>query len=158
MGWFDFWLHPELGDAEIRVLTDGRIVRVRFIVRTFRLEKTNDFTEVDAPGLSGQPLQFVRGHPRTLSVVLYFDGRTPNIPVREAMESVANLMNVDPDTHAPPVLRFERTGFALKCVLESMVEEFISLLPDGQPSRGKMRVRFRERKTLEELMLEGRRE
>jgi Contractile injection system tube protein len=123
-------------------------------VRTFKLEKTNDFAEVNVPGLSGQPLQFLRSHPRTLSTVLHFDGRGTNTPVRESMQSVASLMKVDPDTHAPPVLAFEWERFSLKCVLENLVEEFSSLSPDGRPSRGRMHVRFRERLSLEELLRE----
>ena len=38
-------------------------------------EKPNDFNEISAPGLNGEPLQFLRGHSRMLSAVLYFDER-----------------------------------------------------------------------------------
>jgi Contractile injection system tube protein len=75
------------------------------------------------------------------------------------MKQVMDLMNVDSRTHAPPVLSFEWTGFSFKCVLErSTVESFISLFPDGRPSRGQMHVTFREWSTLEELLHEAERE
>jgi hypothetical protein len=75
------------------------------------------------------------------------------------MKHVTDFMNVDRHTHAPPVLSFEWTGFSLQCVLErSTVESFSSLFPDGRPSRGRMRVTFRESVTLQELLQEAGRE
>ena len=150
-----------LGEAEIRVIqpADARTLRVTFILKTFTLAKKNDFTETSVPGLNGEPLQFVRGHSRTLSAVLYFDGRATNTDVRQTMKQVTDLMNVDRNIHAPPVLSFEWTGFSLHCVLESStVESFSSLFPDGRPSRGRMHVTFRESLTLQELLQEAGRE
>jgi hypothetical protein len=161
VGCFDFLLPITLGDATIRVIppADVRALGVRFILKTFKLAKENDFVEVSVPGLNGEPLQFVRGRSRTLSTVLYFDGRATNTDVRQSMKQVSDLMNVDRHTQAPPVLSFEWTGFSLQCVLErSTVESFSSLFPDGRPSRGQMRVTFRESVTLEELLQEAGRE
>jgi hypothetical protein len=154
----EFLFPPTLGEAEIRVIhpADGRTVRVTFILKTFTLAKENDFVEVSVPGLSAEPLQFVRGHSRTLSMVLDFDGRTSNTDVRQPIQQVTALMSVDRDTHAPPVLSFEWKGFVLRCVLErSTVESFSSVFQDGRPSRGRMHVRFRESLTLEELLQEA---
>jgi hypothetical protein len=158
VGCFDFLSPITLGDAEIRVVSpaDGRTLRVSFIVNTFKLAKQNDFAEVSVPGLNGEPLQFVRGHSRILTTVLYFDGRATNTDVRQSMTQVMDLMSVDRRTHAPPVVSFEWTGFALQCVLErSTVESFRSLFPDGRPSRGHMHVTFRESLTLEQLLREA---
>jgi hypothetical protein len=148
---------PTLGDAQLRVVSppDGRVVQVRFILKTLMLAKENDYDEVSAPGLNGAPLQFARSHPRTLSVVLWFDGRTTNTDVRQPMNAVQALMNVDRDTHAPPVLSFEWTGFSFRCVLERTSAEFRSSFADGRPSRGRMQVVFKESKTLQELLQES---
>lgn len=161
MGCFDFLVPITLGEAEIRVIppADVRTLRVRFILKTFTLAKKNDFAEMSVPGLNGEPLQFVRGHSRTLSTVLYFDGRETNTDVRQSMKQVMDLMDVDRHTQAPPVLSFEWTGCSLQCVLESStVESFRSLFPDGRPSRGHMHVTFRESLTLQELLQEAERE
>ncbi len=159
---FDFLFPPALGEAEIRVLDGeaaGRVISVRFVLKTFKLAKENEFDPVSTPGLNGEPLQFVRGRARTLATVLDFDGRATGTDVRQPMRDVTSLMNVDRDTHAPPVLSFEWTGFSLRCVLErSVAESFRSLFPDGRPSRGRMRVAFRESRTIEELLEESRRE
>ena len=159
LGFFDFLFPPVLGDATIRVVAPaafaGRTIAVRFVLRTFNLEKTNEFAAVSVPGLNGQPLQFVRGQSRTLSMVLHFDGRATNTDVRQSMQDVTSLMRIDGDTHAPPVLSFEWTGFLLKCVLtSSTIRKFRSLFPDGRPSRGQMNVTFKEFHTLEELLRE----
>jgi hypothetical protein len=158
VGWLDFLFPVALGEAEIRVLSGaatGESVSVSFIVKTLTLAKKNEFTEVSVPGLNGQPLQFVHGGTRTLSVVLSFDGRATNTDVRQPMGQVAKLTRVDRDTHAPPVLRFEWRGEELPCVLESLVEEFRSVFPDGRPSRGRMHVVFRESRTLAQLQQEA---
>ena len=132
---------------------------MRFILKTFKLAKENDFAEVSVPGVNGQPLQFVRGRSRTLSTVLYFDGRATNTDVRQSMKQVTDLMNVDGTTHAPPVLAFEWSGLSLQCVLQrSRVGSFRSMFPDGRPSRGKMHVTFRESLTLQQLLQEAGRE
>ncbi len=130
-----------------------------FIVKTFKLARENDFAETSVAGLNGQPLQFVRGHSRTLSTVLYFDGRAMNTDVRQLMKQVTDLMNVDRHTHAPPVLSFEWTGFSFQCVLESSTAESLrSLFPDGRPSRGRLHVTFRESLTMQQLLQEAGRE
>lgn len=154
MSCLDFLFPPRLGAAEITVLDGsdtGRVVPVTFAVKTLKLEKRNDFDEVPVPGLDGQPLVFVRSRPRTMSMVLHFDGRDTNTDVVEPMSQVSRLMKVDRQTHAPPVVRFNWDRLELTCVLESLKQDFTSLFPDGRPSRGRMHVRFRERKSLQDL-------
>jgi hypothetical protein len=158
VSWLDFLFPVAVGEAQIRVLSGtlaGQTVGVRFIVKTLTLAKTNEFSQASVPGLNGQPLQFVHGGNRTLSVVLSFDGRATNADVAESMSQVAKLMRVDRDTHAPPVLSFEWQSQSLQCVLESAVEEFRSVFPDGRPSRGRMHVVFKESRTLAQLQQEA---
>lgn len=161
MGWWDVLFPSALGEAEIRVLSSsaaGRTVRVSFIVKTFKIAKKNEFVAQHVPGLNSEPLQFIRGRSRTLSAVLSFDGRSTDTDVRQLMGDVTGFMSVDRDTHAPPVLSFEWKGRSLQCVLESAVEEFRSVFPDGRPSRGRLHVVFRESRTLAQLEQEVRRE
>jgi hypothetical protein len=149
-----------LSKAVIRVLppADARTVDVHFLVKRLQLAKNNEFAESNIPGLNGGPLQFVRGRSRTLSAVLSFDGRATNTDVRQPMRRVTELMKVDGRTHAPPVLSFEWRDQSFQCVLESAVEEFRSVFSDGRPSRGRMRVVFREYLTLAQLQEEAGRE
>jgi len=161
MGWWEVLFPGARGEAEIRVLSSsaaGTTVRVRFILKTFRITKTNEFAAQNVPGLNSEPLQFIRGRSRTLTAVLSFDGRSTQTDVRQLMRDVTGLMNVDRDTHAPPVLSFEWKGRSLQCVLERAVEEFRSVFSDGRPSRGRLHVVFRESRTQEQLEEEIRRE
>lgn len=87
-----------------------------------------------------------------------FDARSENRDVRELTDEVAHLMNSDPASHAPPVLRFEWKGRSLQCVLESAAEEIISRFPDGRPARAKLHATFKEMSTLAELREELARE
>jgi hypothetical protein len=158
VGFFDFLLPITLGEAEIRVIPPAavRTLSVSFILKTFKLAKENDFAKVGIPGLGSELLQFIRGRARTLSMVLYFDGRATNTDVRQPISQVMELMKIDRQSNSPPVLSFEWKGFSLQCVLESStVESFSSQFPDGRPSRGRMHVTFREHATLRELLHEA---
>lgn len=154
----DFLFPPKLGEAEIRVLIPdrGKVVKAKFIWKTFKLTRKNDFAEVKIPGLDGAPVQFVSGQSRMLSTVFLFDGSKTKTDVRELMKDVSDLMNVDLEIHAPPILLFQWKGFSFKCVLEAMTEEFILLFPDGRPSLGKMHVSFKEGCTLNQITEERR--
>jgi hypothetical protein len=161
LDWLELLFPPALGEAEIRVLSSasaGTTMSVTFIVKTLRLAKTNEFTAVNIPGLNGQPLQFIRGGSHKLSAVLSFDGRATDTDVRQPMKRVADLMLVDRDLHTPPVLSFVWKGESLQCVLESVVDEFRSVFPDGRPSRGRMHVVFRESRTAAQLLQDLERE
>jgi hypothetical protein len=150
---------PRLGSAELVVVQPnsaqtGRRIAIKFFLKTYKLARQNIYAELSVPGLPGAPLQFLRGQPKVLSMVMYFDARSENRNVRELTDDIARLMNVDSATHAPPALRFEWSPFTFPCVLESATEEMISLYPDGRPARAKMLVIFKEMRTLADLQEE----
>lgn len=159
MGCLSFILPPRLGSAELVVIQPnsaltGRRIAIKFLLRSYKLSRQNIYAEQSIPGLPGAPLQFLRGQPKVLSMVMYFDARHENSDVRELTNDIARLMKVDRASHAPPVLRFEWKGLSLQCVLESATEEIISLFPDGRPARAKMHATFKELRTLAELQEE----
>ncbi len=159
MGCLSFLFPPRLGSAELVVIgpnsaQTGRRIAFKFVLRSYRLSKQNNYAEQSIPGLPGAPLQFLRGQPKVLSMAMYFDARNENRDVRELTNDVARLMKVDRATHAPPVLRLEWKGLSLQCVLESATEEIISLFPDGRPARARMHATFKEMRTLAELQEE----
>lgn len=159
MGCLSFLFPPRLGSAELIVSSatgaqSGRRLAITFILKSYKLSKQNVYAELSVPGLSGAPIQFQRGHPRQLSLVMYFDARNEDRDVREMTNEVAGLMMVDSALHAPPVLRFEWQGVSLQCVLESATEEITSLYADGRPARAKVHATFKEMRTLAELQQE----
>jgi hypothetical protein len=138
-----------IADAEIHVINppDGRVIQVKFYLETLKFEKKNKFTETSIPG-SKPILQFINNELSVLSMTLFFDSSEAGIDVRELTENVLSLMDVDQAIHAPPVLSFRWRGGEFKCVLDSAVEEFLILFPDGRPSRAIIDVSFREFFTL----------
>jgi hypothetical protein len=73
--------------------------------------------------------------------------------VRNLTRKITDLMRINPQTHAPPVLLFtwgslcHTTGMAgtsFSCVLASVNQRFIMFLPDGRPVRARLQVSFHE--------------
>ncbi len=159
MGCLSFLCPPRLASAELIVLRSanaGERIAIKFILRSYKLFEENIYAEPQVPGLSGTPLQSLRGQPKLLSITMYFDTRNSDRDVRLLTGDVTGLMNVDPDLRAPPVLRFEWKGLSFPCVLESATEEIISLFPDGRPARAKLHATFKEMRTAAELQQDGR--
>lgn len=138
-----------IADAEIHVIRppDGSVIQVKFYLETLKFEKKNKFTETSIPG-SKPILQFINNELSVLSMTLFFDSSEAGIDVRELTENVLSLMDVDQTIQAPPVLSFQWKELEFKCVLDSAVQEFLTLFPDGRPSRAIIDVSFREFFTL----------
>jgi hypothetical protein len=158
MGCLGLLFPPRLGSASLVVAPPsaqaGRRIAIEFVLRSYKLSRQNLYAEQSIPGLPGAPLQFLRGQPRVLSMVMVFDTRQEDRDVRELTKQVADLMNVERAQHAARIVRFEWQGLSLPCVLESATEEIIALFPDGRPSRAKMLTTFREMRTLADLQQE----
>ena len=134
-----------IADAEILVLEppDGRIIEIKFYLETLKFEKKNKYAEISSPGTK-PVLQFFNNELSVLSMTLFFDTSEAGTDVRELTEDVLSLMDIDQTIHAPPILSFRWKGVKFKCVLESAVQEFLVLFPDGRPSRAIIDVSFRE--------------
>jgi nucleoid-associated protein YgaU len=108
------------------------------------LIKDNNFAAQAVPGLSGPILQFVHGNMRTLDMELFFDTYEAQTDVRTQTNKIVNLLNINSDLHAPPVLRIAWASLTFRCVLAKASQKFILFLPDGTPVRAKISVNFSE--------------
>src|SRR5215213_11247302 len=90
-------------------------LEVLFNPAEYSIEKGNTFQSTSLPGLATPVTQFVTGNADTLSMELYFDTYsassrhgevTRREDVRKYTRRVANLMEIDPELHAPPVCEF----------------------------------------------------
>ena len=61
-----------------------------------------------------------------------------------AHAQITDLMDIDPTTHAPPVLLFTWGSLSFTCVLARATQRFIMFLPDGTPVRARLQVTFNE--------------
>ncbi|HEY4264041.1 MAG TPA: hypothetical protein VGM72_01885 [Micropepsaceae bacterium] len=138
----------------------GMKIPVQFNPEEYTLNRDINYAQAAIPGLSAPILQFVNGNLQTLEMELFLDsyekhkvGSTTineaQSDVRVLVKSVADLMSIDPTTHAPPVLLFTWGSLAFTCVLARLVQRFLMFLPDGIPVRARLNVTFNEYRNID---------
>lgn len=131
-----------------------RPISVLFNPSQYSLEKGNQFAEIGVPGLGSPILQYVRGNTRNLSMELFFDTYEQRTDVREHTDKIYNLLNIEEETHAPPVCTFGWGSFSFRCVLSQVGGRFTLFLSDGTPVRATLNVTFKEFIEVEVLVRE----
>ncbi len=142
---------PDLKKAIIHVLdASGNKkdeVPVLFYPSEYTMEKSNEFASINIPGLESPLLQFARGNLETLSMELFFDSYEGGGNVKDHTDKIANLLRIDPELHAPPVLRFVWGSMNFTCVLSRLSKRFTMFKSDGTPVRATLNVTFNEFRT-----------
>ncbi len=126
----------------------------------FTVERTNQFTEVNIPGLPSSTFQFVKGGARTLTMDLFFDTYEEKIDVRIFTDRITGwdsgsmfsklpdiakgLMDIDSDLHAPPVCLFIWGAYIFPCIIERVTKRFTMFLSVGIPVRATLNVTLKE--------------
>ena len=135
-----------LAKLQITVLHSGETIAVQFNPEEYTLNQENNFANQAIPGLSGPLLQFVAGNATKLDMELFFDTwDSPNAQkqdVRDEVTKVTNLLKIDSQLHAPPVLLVEWGSLSFECVLTSARQQFQMFADDGRPVRAKVTVSF----------------
>jgi len=142
-----------LEKAVITNTAKGERIPVMFNPEEYTLNRENNFAQIGVPGLSAPIVQFVHGNQQSLEMELFLDtyeahkagSRTLNRAgddVRKLARQVTDLMNIDPATHAPPVLLFTWNSLAFTCVLSRATQRFVMFSPDGTPVRARLTVTF----------------
>ena len=143
--------NSNLRKAHIQVLDANGTVKeeipVLFNPGEYSMEKSNEFANINIPGLESPLLQFVRGGLETLSMDLFFDSYEENKDVREYTDKITDLLNIDPGLHAPPILRFIWASLHFTCVLARAAKRFTMFRSDGIPVRATLGVTFNEYQT-----------
>jgi LysM repeat protein len=123
-------------------------VPVLFNPTEYSMEKSNEFASVNIPGLESPMLQFSRGNLETLTMDLFFDSYEENKDVRmDYTTKITDLLKIDPDIHAPPILRFVWGSLNFTCVLSRVTKKFTMFRSDGIPVRATLSVTFNEYRT-----------
>jgi LysM repeat protein len=133
-----------LAKARITVEHTGQVIEVMFNPEEYSLNKDNTFASQSIPGLSAPILQFVSGNLRTLEMELFFDTTDARRDVRAETQKVVDLLKIDRDLHAPPVLQVAWGSLHLRCVLAKANQKFLKFLEDGRPTRARVTVSFSE--------------
>lgn len=145
----------KLEKATILDTASGDRIPVLFNPEEYSLKREINYAQAAVPGLSAPIIQFVNGNLQTLEMDLLLDsleqhsegGRVvvaAGSDIREQTRRVTDLMDIDPATHAPPVLLFTWASLTFTCVLASATQQFLMFLPDGTPVRARLQVTFNE--------------
>jgi nucleoid-associated protein YgaU len=138
----------------------GTFIRQRaeviFNPAEYSLEKGNQFAGTPLPGLSNPIMSFVNGNADVLTMDLLFDTYTDrqSSDVRLETDKIARLLDIDPEIHAPPPVRFVWGPVSFKAVIERLSQRFTMFREDGVPVRATLNVTFKEYKTIEEQLNE----
>lgn len=131
-----------------KIYPAGSTFFVEFNPEEYTLSKDNAFATQAIPGLSSPLLQYVNGNVRTLEMELLFDTYdTPEptkVDVRTKTNLVTNLLNIESETHAPPILLLSWSSLQLTCVLTRVTQKFLLFINDGTPVRARLNVTFQE--------------
>lgn len=131
----------------------GERVTVQFNPEEYTVNRDVNYAQAAVPGLSAPLLQFAHGNMQTLEMELLLDtyeahtsgmANGAGADVRPLVRRVTDLMNIDPTTHAPPVLLFTWGSLSFTCVLARASQKFIMFRPDGVPVRARVQVTFNE--------------
>jgi len=131
---------------------------VQFNPTEYTVSKGAQLAEIGIPGIDSPILQFIRGQNERLTLELLFDttefGMGENaVDVRTQTGRVYQLVKIQPNTHAPPRIRFtwdKDTSF--QAVVENVQQRFTLFNPNGVPLRATVSVTLREYKTLEQQL------
>jgi nucleoid-associated protein YgaU len=128
---------------------------VLFNPEEYTLNKDINYAQMAVPGLRSPLLQFVHGNLQTLEMELLVDsyethssgGRAVNQAgddVRALTTKITGLLDINSDTHAPPILLFTWGSLSFTCVLARASQKFIMFRQDGVPVRARLQVTFNE--------------
>jgi hypothetical protein len=123
-------------------------IKVLYDPEEYTISKDNNFATQGVPGLGSPIVQFVNGNQRTLELELFFDTwDTPELPkkdVRLQTQQIADLMVIDPELHAPPVLIVAMASLQFRCVLSRASQRFVLFTKGGMPVRARVSCTFIE--------------
>jgi len=136
------------------------IVPCLFNPKELSVEKSNQFAEVNIPGLPSPVFQFVRGNARSVTMDLFFDTYELGTDVRiftdritgwdagsmfsKLPDAAKGLMDIDSDLHAPPICLFIWGAFIFQCIIERVSKRFTMFVPEGFPVRATLSVTLKE--------------
>jgi hypothetical protein len=119
-------------------------IPVQFFPSEYSIESSNEFATSHTPGGRSQSLQFSERNLDTLSMDLFFDTFERQEDVRKYTNRIGNLLEIDPDLHAPPVLKLIWGNLNFNCVLIKVNKKFTKFNSDGIPVRAILNVTFKE--------------
>ena len=129
---------------------DDPIIPFKFNPTEYQVQKSNTFAEIGIPGLETPPIQFIRGAAETLTVELLVDTSDTLEHVGERYANrLRDLMNINSELHAPPILSLVWDRQVFRGVLESLGITYVLFSPEGVPLRARVNLTLKEYRPVE---------
>jgi nucleoid-associated protein YgaU len=129
----------------IRPQVPDPLIPLRFAPTEYQLQKSNSFADIPIPGLESPPIQFIRGTAEKLVTEVLVDTSHSLEDVRlRYVDKLRNLMRIDAELHAPPIVSFTWDSQVFVGVLESLTTTFTMFTLDGVPLRAKLAITLKE--------------
>lgn len=126
------------------------VIELCFNPTEYQLQKSNNFAEIPIPGLESPPIQFIRGTSEKLVADLIADTSDTLEDVRKIYTNgLRDLMRINSDLHAPPIVRLIWDDQLFKGVIEALNISFTLFNPDGIPIRAKVGLTLKEYRPVE---------
>jgi Contractile injection system tube protein len=155
-------VHQQLTKATVEVLAGsgrGRMIEVLFNPTEYSIEHSASYHDTAPPGLDNPITQFVNGNAQILTMDLLFDTYTDGggADVSERTRQLTDLVHIDGDLHAPPIVRFSWGVLVFQAIIGKVSQRFTMFLADGTPVRATLSVTFTQYRTIQEQLQEPRR-
>ena len=143
--------------ATIQNLSKGTSpVEVKFNPSEYSISRNMSYAEVQVPGLETPLLQFVRGEAQTLSLELFLDASDRRSPgklaapstedpkgIENDLKELRDLVKIDSDLHAPPVVEFKWGTEAFQGVITNFTEKFVMFDNAGNALRARITLQLK---------------
>jgi nucleoid-associated protein YgaU len=141
----------------------------------YEITRNMKYADVSVPGLMTPLVQFVYGESQTLKLELFLDSTdrtvTPGVPpigaaqpvngaldpsVEQRLNALRTLVTIDPELHAPPVVRFEWSGNRFEGVVSSYTEKFTMFDGAGAIIRARVTLQLKSYTSAQQLFSDTR--
>lgn len=135
---------------------EGLPVEVKFNPSEYSISRNMSYAEVQVPGLETPLLQFVRGEAQTLSLELFLDasdrlsvgklvpqGTEAPKGIENDLKALRELITIDSDLHAPPVVEFKWGTETFQGVVTNYTEKFVMFDSSGNALRARVTLQLK---------------
>ncbi|MDD4247790.1 MAG: LysM peptidoglycan-binding domain-containing protein [Methanosarcina sp.] len=126
------------------------MIEVLYYPTEYSMEKSNEYSKIDVPGLETPYIQYSKGNSGSISLDLFYDTFEEQSDVRVHTKKISDLLNIDEELHAPPPLSFIWGMPATEpftCVIEKVSTTYTMFLSTGIPVRARLKITLKEFKT-----------
>jgi hypothetical protein len=129
----------------LRPTVPDPLIPLHFNPTEYQVQKSNNFADINIPGLETPPIQFVRGAGEKLVADLIVDTSDTLEDVRDRyVNKLRGLMNINIELHAPPIVRLVWDRQVFVGVVDSLNITYTLFTQAGVPLRAKLGLALKE--------------